>query len=422
MARIGCLGILPPLSTLALLSTLACGEGTTEPAMSPQFAKGANGVQGGGVTACPTPADFIATDESSLQIGLDGAKPGDVIGLDGFFGVGRDIYIRVADLTITCVTPGSGLFANPGSGATLNWLLRTRAPRISVDHLVLDASAAARGPFLAHTTLLQNGNLLNSDGASLTHSRVTCPWAGECAFFVGTKGAMVADNTFEAAGSATGIQFQGTGDSEPDGSRPFQIDGSQVVRNTLIAAAPFHPDWPQLGAIRVRDGSNVIVAQNVIRGPWANGMVATNIGGSQFSGNRADDVTRFGLFFLGDFRSEVPDPILALSRGNVVRNNRLAGSGEGGVAVEYACDNAFLGNNVQANADNIGVLFSITTGNNTFVGNQTITYDDGDLDCDGDGAADPNIITGRGAVLDGVDLGEAVSGAANNTLSPGVAK
>lgn len=49
MSRISCFSNSLPVFTLALLGTLACGEGTTEfslePSMSPQFAKGANGGQ-----------------------------------------------------------------------------------------------------------------------------------------------------------------------------------------------------------------------------------------------------------------------------------------------------------------------------------------------------------------------------------------
>ena len=99
-----------PTSALALLGTLACADGITDTAISTQFAKGASGALGGStVTECPTPADFVATDEASLRAGIAAASPGDVIGLDGFFGIARDIYIRVPDLTITCATPGSGL-------------------------------------------------------------------------------------------------------------------------------------------------------------------------------------------------------------------------------------------------------------------------------------------------------------------------
>ena len=37
--------------------------------------------------------------------------------------------------------------------------------------------------------------------------------------------------------------------------------------------------------------------------------------------------------------------------------------------------------------------------------------DNGNFDCDGDGMSDPNIFTGNGAVLNGVNLGEIVSDA-----------
>lgn len=45
MSRISCFSNSLPISTLALLGTLACGEGIADPSMSPQFAKGANGGQ-----------------------------------------------------------------------------------------------------------------------------------------------------------------------------------------------------------------------------------------------------------------------------------------------------------------------------------------------------------------------------------------
>ncbi len=54
-------------------------------------------------------------------------------------------------------------------------------------------------------------------------------------------------------------------------------------------------------------------------------------------------------------------------------------------------------------------IFTSTTGANTLVGNQTVVVDNGAFDCDGDGVNDANIITGLGAVLNGVNLGQIVS-------------
>ena len=71
----------------------------------------------------------------------------------------------------------------------------------------------------------------------------------------------------------------------------------------------------------------------------------------------------------------------------------------------------FVGNDLQGNTGNIGLIFPDSSGANTFVGNGTIVVDDGVMDCDGDGVSDPNIITGAGAVLHGVTLGQVVSDA-----------
>ncbi len=45
------------------------------------------------------------------------------------------------------------------------------------------------------------------------------------------------------------------------------------------------------------------------------------------------------------------------------------------------------------------------------VDNKGVVVDNGNFDCDGDGVPDPNIITGHGAVLHGVNLGEITSDA-----------
>ena len=80
--------------------------------------------------------------------------------------------------------------------------------------------------------------------------------------------------------------------------------------------------------------------------------------------------------------------------------------------LDQRAENLFLGNNVQNNADNPGAIFDEDTGANTLVGNKNVVVDNGNFDCDGDGISDPNVITGRGAVLNGVNLGKIVSEAA----------
>src|SRR5437667_10769155 len=77
-----------------------------------------------------------------------------------------------------------------------------------------------------------------------------------------------------------------------------------------------------------------------------------------------------------------------------LRSNVVTSAGTGGVFAKLACGNAFVGNSLQGNAGNIGLLFDATTGANTPAGNGTIVIDNGAFDCNGDGVKDPNIITG----------------------------
>ncbi|PYP69328.1 MAG: hypothetical protein DMD36_10445 [Gemmatimonadetes bacterium] len=77
-----------------------------------------------------------------------------------------------------------------------------------------------------------------------------------------------------------------------------------------------------------------------------------------------------------------------------------------------ACRNTFIGNNLERNVGNLGAIFDETTGANTFVGNRNVVANVGSFDCNGDGIADPNILTGPGRARTGVNLGQIVSGAA----------
>src|SRR5213593_4030998 len=128
--------VVAALAAVAFL--IACREPTTEPAhrVGPVFSTGAT-------ADCPTPANVTVTDEASLLAALGAASSGEVIGLNGFFPVTADVIIATPDVTLTCATPGSGIFPQPGfSGA---WLLQVHATGVTVDRLVLDGGAA-EGP------------------------------------------------------------------------------------------------------------------------------------------------------------------------------------------------------------------------------------------------------------------------------------
>lgn len=370
----------PSSLVAAVVAFLACGEPTAAPPdpAVPQF-----GVRA--ATTCPTAPDVVVTDEAGLLAALAAASPGDVIALDGFFEVTAAVFIGTDGITLTCATPGSGLAAQSGAG--VGFLLRVRGRRIAVDHLVLDGSATTRGPYEAWF----DGGIRAAEDPRLTNSRVTCG-PDECAFFVGTPRAIVSDNHFESATSITGVHLQGSGG---------RTDGSRVERNTIVATAP--STNPLFGGIRARDGSGLVIASNVVIGPWANSLSPSEVSQSVIEGNWLIRAASFGI------RTSTNALVDISSADNVFRNNRAALAGVAGAFVFRACRNLFSGNSFQGNAGNLGAIFDVSSGANTLVGNQTVVIDNGAFDCDGDGTNDPNIITGRGAVQHGVNLGEMVS-------------
>jgi hypothetical protein len=100
------------IHAVVLLTLAACTEPTRPAAPRSPQADVALSV----AAACPTPANVVVHDEASLHAALGAATPGEVIGLDGFFGISADVAIATPGVTLTCVTPGSGLFAVSGSG------------------------------------------------------------------------------------------------------------------------------------------------------------------------------------------------------------------------------------------------------------------------------------------------------------------
>ena len=367
-----------------IASAAACREPTTGPATP-----GAPAFDISGAAACPTGATFIVTDEASLRAAISAATPGNVIALNGFFALTADVAITTPSVTLTCATPGSGLFAPPGFGGL--WLLQVLAGGVTVDRLVLDGGQAPEGPYVAGT----DGTLVFfADTARLTNNRVTCGSPnGECAFLVGTRNAVVADNSFASAGSATGIHLQSG------------IDGSRVERNTIVTTAPSGGEL--LGGIRVRDGSDVVVADNIVQGPWGNSIATTNLAGSHFEHNRLTGATAYGVRFGA-----------VLMTHNAFQNNQITGAGSAAIFVQWACSNTFLGNNLEGNGRRPSAIFDATTGANVLVlvGAKNLVIDNGGgFDCDGDGVGDPNIIAGPGRVVHGVTVGSSAdAGAASS--------
>lgn len=243
-------------------------------------------------------------------------------------------------------------------------------------------------------------------------------WQFLCAFLVGTTGGLVADNRFEAAGAlSSGVHIQRSGPFDPN---PIPTDGTRVVRNTLVETQPL--GTPVFGAIRARDGTGVVISDNVVIGPWQAGLALTNLQDSEIERNSIQNPVNFGI--LTSSLSGPPEAPLFL-RDNVFRNNQLTGAGTtgeplpfgfaGGVFLRRACGNVFLGNDLHGNLDDLGAVFGAQTGANTLAGNSTIVVDNGSFDCDGDGVSDPNVITGSGQVLADASFGGTISEAAFST-------
>lgn len=338
---------------------------------------------------CPTLANVVVHDEAGLLAALGAASSGEVIGLDGFFGINADVNIATPGVTLTCATPGSGLFAVSGSG--VQDVVIASAKNVVVDRLALDGSQAGDSPLAAFNDL----TTFFAESIRFTNNTVMCTPGGECVDIAGGLGPVVNDNRFQAADAFAGIHEQ------PDAA---PIDGARIERNTVVATTP--SCCPNQGGIRAFGATNVVIADNTVLGPWANSLSVQALTMSVVERNHANGAAIYGIRFSGN-----PNFPTLLMLNNAFRSNIVAGAASGGVFARLACANVFVGNNLQRNGGNVGLVFDATTGANTLVGNGTIVIDNGAFDCDGDGVNDPNIVTGAGAVRHGVNVGEVVSGA-----------
>jgi len=420
-----------------------------------------------GPAACPAHADFVVSDETSLLSAVASAQPNDTIALNGMVEMTfADVFVETDGLTFTCATTGSGIRAAP---AAISWLFVVLSKHVTLERLTLDASNTANGGVVAFNGVegpftgfaedvrlvgnrvlcagqhlegcvsirtdadglqgaLIAGNSFEADpsqttieligvkggrvegntidgglggiadpvvfvagsaGGRFTGNNVQC--AGSCLFADGSPRLVVANNQFQSAGSTTGIHLQ------------LGTDGDSVAGNTVITTAPSFAAG--LGGIRLRDAANAVVTDNIVRGPWVNSLALTDLTGADVERNSVEGAARFGIG-MATGASFVPISMT----GNVFRANRVSGAALAGISARLACRNSFVGNDLQRNAGDVGLVFDATTGANIFAGSATLVVDDGAFDCDGDGVNDPNIISGPGMARHGLHLGEVVSG------------
>src|SRR5213596_1989349 len=329
-----------------------------------------------GCAANPTVTAF---DDTTLRAALKAARPADVIAVSGTIEVTADDTIATDNVTLTCATPGSGLVAR---GLEVVDMITVLARGVVVDGLVLDGSRASEAPWFA----FNDGETAFAQDVRFTNNTVTCTLFGACAFVAGGTGAVVSDNQFQATDAFTGVHLQANG-PDPNVVFPIRIDGARIERNTIVALTP--SVGVRFGAIRPFDADNIVIADNVISGPWRNGISTTRLSHSQIQRNQISGAVVDGI------RTASFGGVLRGAAQNLFASNQVSGDGRAGIFADRACSNQFASNDLLGNAGDLGLFLTDTTGANVVAGvNNAVVTDNGAFDCDGDGRLDPNIITG----------------------------
>lgn len=348
----------------------ACVDAPTEPRISaiggPSLSRA-----GYGSVACATTGAAVVSSEAALRAALAAAQPGDVVAIDGMITLNSNVEVEVPEgVTLTCASAGSGVTATIWRLA----MIYTDSPNSTISGLVIHGGNSDWPIYVL------NGYLRTDvTGVRVQGNSVDCGWAG-CAFIIGAPQTTVSGNTFGTVRNAgTGIHLQGSG--------PLRVDGSQVLDNVITAHAPLGA--PGFGAIRPRDGTDVVVRGNVIRGPWSNGIALTEIREGLFEQNTVEGATRFGVFFALILNR----PITV--RSSLFRANDFTSIGGAAVFAQRACGNVLVGNRLTPKAGHPTIAFATTTGANAVLGSVSGVEDNGNQDCDGDAVADPNTVSGK---------------------------
>jgi len=294
-------------------------------------------------------------------------------------------------VTLTCAAAGAGLFAlSPSIDALI--LVDLGGSGAAIDGLVLDGSAVS---FNGETFFAGDffGPGLPVPNLRFTHNTVTCS-PGGCTLLAGTSGAVISNNTFTSAGSFTGVHVQLGVDN---------LDSVRIEGNTIVATAP-STDF-RFGGIRLVGARHSVIRDNVVTGPWANSLSLAILSTSTITRNQLSGAAIYGIGLTRNPR------LTTFVLSSTFSSNVVTGAASGGIFARKACGNVFVGNDLQGNGSNIGLIFPDTSGANIVVGNPNVVVDNGAYDCNGDGVNDPNIITGAGAVMHGVNLGQVVSDA-----------
>lgn len=324
---------------------------------------------------CAATPDFVVTNLTELSAALAAVSAGGIIAIDGIIEVPGMVAVQANDIRLTCATAGSGLISSSGSVAFA--VLHVSGDGVQVDNLFLstvpsDGVGGADHPIFASKV----GDPVERFRLSLNHIR--CGNGGTCGFLVGAPGAVVSDNIVQSLGTASGIHVQVNG--------AIRTDNTIVERNHIVA--PTISGSPLFGAIRVRDGSNLVVRHNSSSGAWRNGIALAELNGALIENNFIGDALDRGI--IGSTNS--PSPVSV--RHSTIRANTISGPQAIGINLTRACWNSIENNDVIVAPGALRARFEVNTGANVYVGNSALVVDYGDFDCDGDTVKDPNTISG----------------------------
>src|SRR5438876_9704746 len=221
--------------------------------------------------------------------------------------------------------------------------------------LLLGGSRAFDAPWFA----FNDGETAFAQDVRFTNNTVTCTLFGACAFVVGGTGAFVSDNQFQATDAFTGVHLQANG-PDPNVVFPIRIDGARIERNTIVALTP--SVGVRFGAIRPFDADNIVIADNVISGPWRNGISTTRLSHSQIQRNQISGAVVDGI------RTSSFGGVLRGAAQNLFASNQVSGAGRAGIFADRACSNQFASNDLRGNAGDLGLFLTDTTGANVVAG------------------------------------------------------
>lgn len=357
---------------ILLAGAVACNDTSADAnsLVGPARITAVRSMSGPGSATCAASPTAVVTSEMALTAATAASGPGDVIAIDGTIVLTHEIEVRTGSVTLTCLQPGDGLAMRAAASPDLYTLLDIYAPNVTVQGLSLDARNTG---YAIVAQSIPRGT--DRRGVRIIGNDIWCGSA-VCVFVIG-PGALILKNTLISASdvpSTSGFHLQGG----PDSAR---VEGNHV--SALTPQGTF-----RFGAIRTVGGRDVVIRDNVITGPWSNGLALTYLQGGVVEGNSVSGAQLSGIYVAYGSNHTVS------VRGVLVRGNISSAEGAA-LYVDGACGNVFVANRLSTTGTSPVAAFAQHTGANALLGElRGGVVDNGNVDCDGDGTVDPNMVSG----------------------------